>query len=953
MNIKLRIGLGLVGFAFVWAGFFGAVYAQESNVPEGPTDAQIQASGIIFPIPELGNCGDKQACKQYCENPANVEACVAFAEKSGLMNKEEAQRAKKFSQAVAKGGPGGCKSPGECEAYCSDITHLEECVSFAKKQGIKSRDLEQGERVLKHIKAGGTTPGGCKSEQECKTYCSDFSHAEECFEFAKKAGIIQAKGQARPGGPGPQHGDDDLSPEQFQKVMELAKKGETPGGCKSKEACEAYCNGPAHGEECVAFAEKAGFMSRDEAERIRKTGGKGPGGCSSPRACEAYCNDPANREACFKFAEEHGFISKEEVRRAKEGFVRVRAGLEHAPPEVAACLKSVVGPNVIEDIESGKLTPGPEIGERVGGCFEKFGHRKGPQDMFKDAPKGVIACIQEKLGDKFEKIKKGEEAPTPEIADTFRVCFQSVQFEKGGFFGEPGGPGGPGGEFRGQPGGPGQPGQGGAGRGFGRPQPHDFQRFLRTAPPQVASCFKEKLGANFEKLQNGELVEGLDPSVMRGCFEQFRPQEHFGPPAGGEGGPASPARYERGEQGGFPSGPGSQGFPSGEGQAFGRGGIPHEVLSCVKEKTGSEVTEEKLRGAESDRGSLGQAIRECFGKMQRPGQGSFAGEQGTKGGPQHGIPPEVLSCVKGKIGGEVGGEALRAGGGRGGAIGKAMQECFESLPGSRGGQGNFPGGKPDQRFGPPGNPQGQGAVQGRGPAPEPVLQCVKTMLGEAADLEKLRRGSEPSPEVAKAIGECYGKMEQGKNQHGGAPGQEGGRIEPGRVPPRPIGPPVESGQRPEQFNEQHRQQFNQQFNQQYNAEFQKQYQERFQGEVNRQMQGQFPTGAPGMPPQGGFPGQPGTPGQPGQYPMNPPAGFQPGMDGQYPKPPGGMQYPPQGMYPQPPQGTYPQPSQGTPPPPPPPSGESQPPPPPPQSSRNQPSLLGTIIAPFVNLLGGR
>ncbi|MBI2622984.1 MAG: hypothetical protein HYW65_00195 [Candidatus Liptonbacteria bacterium] len=1001
-EVKQFVAGVAVACALVFAGV-SAAQAQESNIPQAPSDAQIQASGITFPVPELGNCGSKNECKAYCESPANAEACVAFAEKHGLMNKEEAAQAKKFTKALAAGGPGGCKTPQECESFCSNIANLEACMSFAKKQGIKNAQVSQGEKLLAHMKAGGKTPGGCTSEADCKNYCSDFSHAEECYEFAKKAGIVQTKGQARQGGPrgpGGPGGGEDLSPEQFEKVMELAKSGQTPGGCKSKDACEAYCGAPGHTEECVTFAEKAGFMSREEAAMVRKTGGKGPGGCSSPQACEQYCNEPANRETCFKFAEENGFISKEEVQRAKEGLVQLRAGIEHAPPEVAACLKSTLGPNVLDDIQAGKLTPGPEIGDRMRGCFEKFGSRGGPQDMFKNAPPEVAACIKEKIGGTFEAIKSGKEAPTPEMADTLRVCFQSVQFsaEGGPAFGGEQGEGGPRG--------PGVMRQG--------PPAQALQQFLRTAPPQVQECLKQKLGDNFAKLQSNEPVEGFDPSLIRNCFESFRPQEHFGPPGG---------------EGGFPGGPG------GPGEQGGFRGIPEDVLACVKEKSGGAVDIEKLRRGERPTPEVEKVMGECFGKMgSQGGQGGFPGgpgfggpgEQGSKGGPfpqggpqgqafsagggsafgggQGGIPREILSCVKEKVGQDVTEEKLRASTGDQGNLGQAIRECFGKMQPP--GQGGFPQGRPEGGFS-----QGQnsrsGPGGGQGGLPESVLSCVKEKAGDTVDVEKLRRGAQPTPDVEKVIGECFGKMNEKGGQfpqggeRGGFPGGQSGFASgtPGRF----------DGQ--QQFQEQYKQQFDEQFkqqyNQQYNAEFQKQYGEKLQSEVNRQTQGfQDQAGKPGYvnpfssgpSGQGGFGGQPnqqfgpssGGAGGGGQFgpPPGPQGGGFPGGGGFGPGPSQSFQpqegraeqlQPNQPLQPFAPQlqgpqgvplsptgggagGTMPPPpgdaGGGAPPPsggqqsPPPPSGSGGgTPPPPPSSAAPRQSLLGTILSPFIELLG--
>src|SRR3989344_5719153 len=93
-----------------------------ASSPQGePTDEEITAKGITFPIPELGNCGSKNECRAYCSEPANISACVKFAQDHGLMNKEEAARAEKFRERLqAGGGPGGCNSPQSCKTFCGD-----------------------------------------------------------------------------------------------------------------------------------------------------------------------------------------------------------------------------------------------------------------------------------------------------------------------------------------------------------------------------------------------------------------------------------------------------------------------------------------------------------------------------------------------------------------------------------------------------------------------------------------------------------------------------------------------------------------------------------------------------------------------------------------------------------------------------------------------------------------
>ena len=110
---------------FIFSLFLITSYisAQESDEPN-----------IQFPVAELGNCENKEACKTYCDNPDNIRVCVAFAEKHGLMNRGEAERAKKLADLGS--GPGGCRGKDQCEQFCSNTNNMEVCLEFAEKHGF-------------------------------------------------------------------------------------------------------------------------------------------------------------------------------------------------------------------------------------------------------------------------------------------------------------------------------------------------------------------------------------------------------------------------------------------------------------------------------------------------------------------------------------------------------------------------------------------------------------------------------------------------------------------------------------------------------------------------------------------------------------------------------------------------------------------------------------------------
>ena len=298
---------------------------------------------IEFPIAELGGCADKNACKAYCDDSAHGGECRAFAQKYGLVDQKTVAKAEALETA---GGPGGCKGVDECKTYCDDPGHENECVEYAVAKGFMTR--EEANRILK------PGPGGCRG-RTCQQYCADPAHEEECFEFAAANGFI-SKSEAKkirefkkkfeqgPGGcrgeqecrtycDDPAHIDECVSfgeehgfidKEQARIVKKTIGKG--PGGCKGADECRAYCEDLSHQSACIDFAVENDLMTLDEAQRARKLAGKtGPGGCRGDQ-CRDFCDQPGNEEACLEFAEREGVIPKEELARAKKFMAASREG---------------------------------------------------------------------------------------------------------------------------------------------------------------------------------------------------------------------------------------------------------------------------------------------------------------------------------------------------------------------------------------------------------------------------------------------------------------------------------------------------------------------------------------------------------------------------------------------------------------------------------------------------
>lgn len=380
----LRRNLPVLIAIFIAIIFFGAFFTQFASAQEG----------ITFPIAELGNCEDKEACKEYCNDPANIEACVAFGERQGLMSKEEADHARTFA-AIGKAGPGGCASIEECQTFCDNISNMDECIAFGEQHGLIPPDeLEEAKKIASALRGGASLPGGCSSPRECEAFCSDMNNMRQCLAFAKSAGLIPPEELA-----------------EAEKIESYLSSGGTmPGGCTSERSCKAYCEDESHIDECIAFASGAGLMSSQEAELFRKTGGRGPGGCRG-RECETFCTNPENRRACMQFSVEHNLLSEEERRQMEEGVRSSQEMLRQSPPGLIACIEAKLGGDVVAEIRAGTYLLGPEHGEVMRACSDEFFSARDAREGRGNEgplPPDVAECARQVLGDNFNEIEKSD-----------------------------------------------------------------------------------------------------------------------------------------------------------------------------------------------------------------------------------------------------------------------------------------------------------------------------------------------------------------------------------------------------------------------------------------------------------------------------------------------------------------------------------------------------------------
>ena len=127
----------------------------------------------------------------------SIGAIERDTDRDNFMTAEEAAEVRSYLESAPEGevqeaGPGGCNSEESCQAYCKDPAHVDECVSYGLSHGFITP--EEAENIQEHVRAGRTFeedftgPGGCKGKEECRTYCDNDTHFDECISFA--AGYI-------------------------------------------------------------------------------------------------------------------------------------------------------------------------------------------------------------------------------------------------------------------------------------------------------------------------------------------------------------------------------------------------------------------------------------------------------------------------------------------------------------------------------------------------------------------------------------------------------------------------------------------------------------------------------------------------------------------------------------------------------------------------------------------
>ena len=334
--------------------FFGSIFLAALFILSA-TLAGAQESTVTFPVPELGNCKNKEACHAYCDDLAHVNECVAFAESHDLMSADEARGAREFARIGGK-GPSGCTSRDSCEDYCEDPAHIRQCLDFAKQAGLMDEhELQEAEKVAAYLEDGGAMPGECRGERECKAYCESGEHMEECAEFAIKAGFMSEK-----------------DAEIFRKTG-----GKGPGGCRGKE-CESYCEDESHRDECVAFALEHDLMSEEDKQRMEEGKEKAKQALEKAPPAVLSCIEAAiGAERLGQLKRGEGFAGPALGEILPRCFREIMGSEQHSGPfsqgvpgEALDCMRQIFGADFEERMKKGEIDPG-EHDDEIRACMEK------------------------------------------------------------------------------------------------------------------------------------------------------------------------------------------------------------------------------------------------------------------------------------------------------------------------------------------------------------------------------------------------------------------------------------------------------------------------------------------------------------------------------------------------------------------------------------------------------
>src|SRR3989344_3285228 len=110
-----------------------------SGSPSEPVD---EVKDLSFPITDLGGCSDYKACLTYCDDPVNNATCIDFAKRNGFYKDDPVLTPTDDFLTKTKDVL-GCDSATACATFCGEPANYEACNAFAKSQGVLGGYVEE------------------------------------------------------------------------------------------------------------------------------------------------------------------------------------------------------------------------------------------------------------------------------------------------------------------------------------------------------------------------------------------------------------------------------------------------------------------------------------------------------------------------------------------------------------------------------------------------------------------------------------------------------------------------------------------------------------------------------------------------------------------------------------------------------------------------------------------
>ena len=268
------------------------------------------AQSARYPIPELGNCRNQEECYLYCQIPQNTPDCWSYGKY--IMNNAQSvlgETTTNITYPITE--LGNCSDANACFIYCNQPKNQSTCYAYAKNHGlINEEEVENEEEDLppekmQEIITSAKTELGCEGKEQCMTICSAPENYAKCEAFAKKHNLYK--------GPPPIDERGGIPP------VEILEKAKTELGCTSERSCMEFCNKPENSEKCMDFAKNNKLMREDDYEKHKKQfnnskeqkekmleEAKAELGCDSYETCAKFCGNPTNVEKCMTLGRRHG-----------------------------------------------------------------------------------------------------------------------------------------------------------------------------------------------------------------------------------------------------------------------------------------------------------------------------------------------------------------------------------------------------------------------------------------------------------------------------------------------------------------------------------------------------------------------------------------------------------------------------------------------------------------------